>query len=96
MFKVQYVQYLKGPPSHVTLPFDYRTPILSDIQMNLVFRCLVIRWLLFYFLMWSPSGDIFSDHLLGSILHLTFLHGYTVDNGAISYLIAFDTILHGL
>ena len=30
---VQNDQYLNGPPRHVTLSFDYRTPILSGIQM---------------------------------------------------------------
>ena len=34
---VQNVHYLNGLPSQVTLPFEYRTPILSSIQMNLVF-----------------------------------------------------------
>ena len=34
---VQNVRYSNGPPSHVTLPFEYRTPILPGIQMNLVF-----------------------------------------------------------
>ena len=27
-----------GQPSYVTLPFKYRTPILSGIHLNLVFR----------------------------------------------------------
>ena len=30
---VQNVKYFNGPPSHVTLPFEYRTPILSGIHM---------------------------------------------------------------
>ena len=30
---VQNGQYLNGPPSHVTFPFEYRTPILSGILM---------------------------------------------------------------
>ena len=35
--------------SQVTwLPFEYRTPILSSIQMNPVFRCSVFRWLLIF------------------------------------------------
>ena len=46
-YVVQNVWYSNGPPSHVTLTFEYRTPILSDIQMNPVFRCLVFRWLLY-------------------------------------------------
>ena len=29
------------------LPFEYWTPILSGIQMNLVLRCWVFRWLLY-------------------------------------------------
>ena len=41
LFIVQNVWYLNGLPSHVTLPFEYRTPILSGIQMNPVFRCSV-------------------------------------------------------
>ena len=44
---VQNVWYLNGQPSHVTLPFEYWTPILSIIQINLVFRCSVFRWLLY-------------------------------------------------
>ena len=27
------VGYSNSPPSHVTLPFEYRTPILSGIQV---------------------------------------------------------------
>ena len=34
---VQNVQYLNGPPSQVTLPFEYQTPILSGIKMVTVF-----------------------------------------------------------
>ena len=30
---VQNVQYLRGLPSHVTLPFEYWKPILSGIQV---------------------------------------------------------------
>ena len=37
LFVVQNVRYYNGPPSHVTLPFEYQTSIL----MNLVFRCSV-------------------------------------------------------
>ena len=40
---VQNVQYLNCPPIHVTLLFDYRTPILSGIQMNLVFKLFSIQ-----------------------------------------------------
>ena len=29
----QNVHYLNGPPSHVTLPFEYQTPLLSGIQV---------------------------------------------------------------
>ena len=39
---VQNVWYLNGPPSRVTLTFEYHTPILFGIQKNPVFR-----WLLF-------------------------------------------------
>ena len=51
---VQNVQYSNGPPSHMTLPFEYRTSILSSIQMNPVFSCLVFRWLL-YFARWESE-----------------------------------------
>ena len=34
---VQNALYLNGLQSHVTLPFEYWTPIQSGIQMNLVF-----------------------------------------------------------
>ena len=44
---VQNFRYSNGPPSHVTLPFEYRPPILFSIQMNPVFKCLVFRWLLY-------------------------------------------------
>ena len=43
LFMVQNVWYSNGPPSHVTLTFEYPTPILSGMQMNLVFR-----WLLYF------------------------------------------------
>ena len=33
LFLVQNVLYSNGPPSHVTLPCEYRTPILSGIQV---------------------------------------------------------------
>ena len=36
---VQNVGYLNGPPSHVTLPFEFRTPILYSEES-------VFRWLL--------------------------------------------------
>ena len=32
LFMVQNVQYLNGLPSHVTLPFEFRTPILFSIR----------------------------------------------------------------
>ena len=44
---------MNGPPSHVTLPFEYQTPILSDIQMNSVFR-----WLLYLFCKVSDCGTV--------------------------------------
>ena len=44
-FTVQNVRYSNGQPSHVTLPFEYLTPILFGIQMNLLFKCSVFRWL---------------------------------------------------
>ena len=33
-FMVQNVQYSNGWPSHMTLPFEYRTLILSGIQLS--------------------------------------------------------------
>ena len=48
LFMVQNVQYSNSPPSHVTLPFEYRTHILSGIQLNPVFMCSVFRWLLYF------------------------------------------------
>ena len=47
LLMVQNVRYSNGLPSLVILPFEYQTPILSSIQMNLVFRCWVFRWLLY-------------------------------------------------
>ena len=43
LFMVQNVQCSNGPPSHVILPFEYRTSIL--------FRCSILRWLL-YTILW--------------------------------------------
>ena len=37
LYMVQNVWYLNGPPSYVTLPFEYRTPILFGIQMVTVY-----------------------------------------------------------
>ena len=31
---VQDICYSNGPPSHTTLPFEYRTPIMSGIQVS--------------------------------------------------------------
>ena len=42
LFMVQNARYWNGPPSHVTLPFEYLTPLLSSIKLNPVFR-----WLLY-------------------------------------------------
>ena len=44
---VQNFQYSNGPPNYMSSSFEYRTLILSSIQMNLVFKCLVFRWLLY-------------------------------------------------
>ena len=41
---VQNVRYLNGPPSHVTLPFEYRTPTLSGIQVFGIQMVTVIFW----------------------------------------------------
>ena len=43
LFMIQNVCYSNGLLSHMTLPFKYSTPILSIIQMNLVFMCSVFR-----------------------------------------------------
>ena len=47
LFMVHNGGFLNGLPSHMILTFEYRTPILSGIQMNPVFKCSVIRWFLF-------------------------------------------------
>ena len=36
LFMVQNVRYSNGQPSHVTLPFEYHTPIMYGIQMATV------------------------------------------------------------
>ena len=33
LFMVQNVRYLNGPPSYVTWPFEYQTPIMSGIEV---------------------------------------------------------------
>ena len=65
---VQNVQYLNG---HVTLPFEYWTLILSSIQMNPVFRCLVFRWLLYLNAIWIPQQP---DHLNTRQMDAIFLY----------------------
>ena len=58
LFMVQNVRYSNGLLSQMTLPFEYRTPQLSGIQVNPVFGCLVFRWLLYrYNWHWSWPGD---------------------------------------
>ena len=39
---------LYGHPSHVTSPFEYRTPVHSSFQINPVFRCPIFWWLLYW------------------------------------------------
>ena len=43
LFIVQNVLYFNGQPSHMTLAFEYQTPKLSGIHMNLVLRCFGIH-----------------------------------------------------
>ena len=40
---VQNVQYLNGRPRHVTLPFEYWTPILSGIQVSSIQIVTLVR-----------------------------------------------------
>ena len=48
LFMVQNVWYLNGLPSHVTLPFEYRKPILSSIQVfsiqRLLYKIMHLKW----------------------------------------------------
>ena len=43
LFMVQNVRYSNGPPSHMTLPFEYRTPVLSSIQVFSIQMVTVVR-----------------------------------------------------
>ena len=74
LFMVQNVRYSNVPPSHVTLPFEYRTPILFSIQMNLVFRCSVFRWLLYLNVQYLDPNvyPLFRGLLLGFPLYYFF------------------------
>ena len=46
---VQNFWYLNGPPSHMTLPFEYQTPILSSIQVFGIQMDTVLYFLLISF-----------------------------------------------
>ena len=89
---VQNVQYLNGPPSHVTLPFEYLTPILSGIQMNLVFRCSVFRWLLWCIIqiftvfnsLFAKSFQVLVEH--GALVNAKSSNGMTPLHDAIRFL----------
>ena len=70
LLKIQNVKYSNGPLSHMTLPFEYWIPILSGVQMDLVFRCSVCRWLLYLDLGLDSSRK---PHLLGTKLVLRLL-----------------------
>ena len=49
-------------PQH--LPLEYQSPKVSGIKMNLAFRCLVFRWLLYFTL---------SSNLLHALIHVFLL-----------------------
>ena len=67
----QNVRYMNDA-SQMTLAFDYWTPILSSIQMNPVFRCSVIRWLL-YWTCWNLNPPLYMQDLsIGPRLKLQF------------------------
>ena len=69
-------QVFEWSTNSVTLPFEYRTPILSGIQVNLVFRCLVIRWL---FNTWIPNSSewVYGIHRQSSVkIHRHFAPAY--------------------
>ena len=55
LFQVHNVWYLNGPQSHVTYPFEYRTHILSSIQMVTVCTCfsMFVSWQFCMFFLWS-------------------------------------------
>ena len=58
---VQNVQYSNGPPSHVTLPFECRTPILSCIQVFGIQMVTVVTGHFFDFMLktsWYSSSVI--------------------------------------
>ena len=42
--------------SRVTIPLKYRTLILTGIQMNPVFKCSAIRWLIYPIFAYLHSG----------------------------------------
>ena len=65
---VQNVQYLNGLPSHVTLPFEFQTPILfSMYKMNSVFRCSVFSWLLYSILQVKKRSP--KEHPYATVFH---------------------------
>ena len=50
---------VNGQPSDVTIPFEYQSPKVSGIKMNLAFKRPVFRWLL-YFTFARPYKYFFS------------------------------------
>ena len=60
---VQIVWYLNGLPSHVTLPFEYCTPILSGIQVFSIQMVTVYRSQLYlkkfrFQMLWPPLENL--------------------------------------
>ena len=90
---VQNVHYLNGLPSQVTLPFEYRTPILSSIQMNLVFGIQMVT--VFYFVMsndlaYVPAEQMsymFSHQFLYSGFPQSFVNFCVVNKGNIVVIV---------
>ena len=69
---VQNVLYLNGLPSHVNLPFEYRTPLLSGNQMNLIFRCSEFRWLVYLVKLFLTTANFLLNvvvHQVGNVPH---------------------------
>ena len=62
LFMVYIVQYSNGLPSHVTLPLEYRAPILSGIQVFCIQMITVdIRLNFFQCVSLGPEKSIFDN-----------------------------------
>ena len=59
---IQNVRYSNSLPSGLTLPFENWTPILSSIQMNLVFR-----WLLYSHVYYNLRVVIFCSIIVANV-----------------------------